>query len=172
MFRFRRTVVQITLGTLTAFTLATAQAPRPGPVSLVLSQQLVTVEQQEGRRVERRRPAPPTVRPGDVLTQELRVTNTGRLAQRALAPTVPVPNGTRYGGGATTAPELRTQYSADGGRTYGEAPLRRTVTVTENGRRVTREVVIPEAEYTHVRWLVPVLASGASLDLSFRVQVR
>ena len=63
-------------------------------------------------------------------------------------------------------------FSRDGGKTFGQAPLKKLVTVTEDGKTVQREVVVPPAEYTAVRWVVSALKPDTTLKLGFRVKVK
>ena len=113
------------------------------------------------------------LQPGDVLTQEISASNSGKAALRGAGINVPVPRGTFYLGGATpSSNRWQTQFSFDGGKTFGSAPLMRTVTVSENGKSVQKKVVVPPSEYTNVRWLVAAIQPDETLKLGFRVKVK
>ena len=142
----------------------------PSPLKLVLTQALVQTTTQGGKSTETLLPQPAGVVPGAVLEQAVTATNTLGKPMANVAVNLPVPAGTRYlaalGSGAAKA-----LFSFDKGKTYGAAPLHRTVTVTENGKSVQKEVEVAPGEYTNVRWTVPQLAAGSSLKLGFRVRV-
>ena len=70
-----------------------------------------------------------------------------------------------------TVAGVTTLYSVDG-KTFGPAPLKKTVTVTENGRSVLKEVEVKPSEYTTVRWTVPELGVDQTLKLGYRIQVK
>jgi hypothetical protein len=150
--------------------LATAQTA--SPLKIQLEQALVTTVKQDGKVVEQLVALPPAVRPGDVLQQTATVRNVGRSAAGANV-VVPVPNGTGYGGRPTAASaRWKLVFSADGGKTFASEPLKQTVTTTENGKTVTREVVVPPSRYTHVRWNVGSISPDETLKFNFRVQVK
>lgn len=150
-----------------------ALAQSESPIRLVLSQSLVTIIKQDGKDVERLVAEPSSVRPGDVLSQNVAVSNTANKAYRNIVVRLPVPANTVFVGKASESNDrFKTQFSADGGKTFGEAPLKKTVTVTEGGKSVKKEVVIPSTEYTNVRWVISELKSDESLKLGFRVQVK
>ena len=64
-------------------------------------------------------PSPASVVPGDLLREEIAVTNVSGAALRGVLVAVPVPGGTAYAGSATPAASGWTlQFSDDRGRTY------------------------------------------------------
>lgn len=149
--------------------LGVALAQGQGPLSLNLSMALVRAAP---GAAEKYVPTPKSVAPGDVLSQVVTVRNTGALALRNVPVRLPVPASTRY-----LAPErgmnvARTEYSIDGGKTFAPAPLKKTVTVLENGKSVRKEVEVRPSEYTAVRWVVAQVAAGQSLKFGYRVQVK
>lgn len=162
--------------TLSTLSLGAAQTTAPAkpssPLKLTLSQDLVQTVQLDGKTEERFTPAPKSVRPGDALREVLAVSNAGSKVLRGVAVKLPVPQGTVYSGGASLGAGYATEYSFDGGKTFGPAPLKRKVTTTENGQSVSREVVVPPSEYTTVRWTMQTLNPDQALNLSFRVQVK
>lgn len=115
--------------------------------------------------------------PGDTVEETVHVTNTGDDDLRAVGVVLPVPEGTRYlegsalpleQAGATVEPE----FSYDGGASYGVPPLTRTVTVEEDGRQVEKDVEVGPEEYTHARWVLPLLEAQSTVTARLRAVVR
>lgn len=162
---------------LSLASLLSAQAAPPAPsspprVEFTVSQDLVRRVTQGERTVEQFARGVKLVVPGDLLREEISVRNVSGGVLRDVSVGMPVPRGTLFGGGATAnAARWRVEYSADDGRTYSATPKRR-VTVSENGRTVTREVAAPVSEYTHVRWVLSELRAEETLKFSFRVRVK
>lgn len=154
----------------------TAQAARTAvqaaaAVKVTLAQDQIKATTVDGKTVENVIASPKTVLPGDVLREEVTVANVSGKVVRNPVISVPVPKGTVYAGSATPSGERwNTQYSTDLGKSYAATPMK-TVTVTENGKSVTRQVAAPVTEYTNVRWVITQLAAEESLKLSFRVRV-
>lgn len=149
---------------------ALAQANAPLTLDLVMN--LVKTVNVNGKSAEQLVPSPKTVVPGDVLSQVVTVRNVSAKSISSLPVKLPVPKSTVY-----LAPEAgmnvaRTEYSIDGGKTFATAPLKKTITVTENGKSVQKEVEVSPSEYTTVRWTVSEIAAGQSLKLGYRVQVK
>ncbi len=139
------------------------------PVSLVLTQQLVTtVRGADGKTTERLNPDASRVRPGDIIEYGLTAKNITRDPVTGVLPMLPVPAGATF---VSAAGGTGTEYSYDGGKTYGKAPLYKTVTVQENGKAVTKKVEVKPSEYTNVRWNVGTLRAGQQQKLSLRVRV-
>lgn len=143
------------------------------PLTVNLTQSLIRTVTANGKSTEQRVPSPASVRPGDVLAQTLTARNTGTVALRDVRVQLPVPPNTVYLA-PDGAPEVgaRAEYSIDGGKTFAPAPLRKKVTVTENGKAVTREVEVRPSEYQAVRWTLGTLGAGAQQNLGFRIQVK
>ncbi|MFC4637512.1 hypothetical protein [Deinococcus hohokamensis] len=151
--------------------LGTAYAASQAPLSLTLTQDLVVRVQKDGKITEQRQAMPKSIRPGDLLIEEVTARNTSRGLLRGATVNLPVPRGTVYAGEATSGGAVRTLFTVDG-KTFGEAPLKRKVAVTENGKAVQKEVTIPPNEYTGVRWVIGAIKPDESLKLSFRVTVK
>lgn len=149
-----------------------ALAQGTSPLSLNLAMSVVKTVTVDGKPAEKLTPAPSSVLPGDVLSQVVTVTNTGKLTYPNGVVQLPVPKNTVYLAPEKGMAEARTEYSIDGGKTFAPAPLKRKVTVTENGRAVTREVEVRPSEYQAVRWTVARLAPGQSVKLGYRIQVK
>ena len=138
-------------------------------VKFTLNQDLVRQTVTDGKTTETIVENPKTVLPGDLLREQVTLVNTAGRRVGQLFVNVPVPRGTEFL--ELTTPNTdrwKVQYSIDGGRAYSAAPTR-TVTVTENGRAVTRQVAAPLSAYTNVRWTVTSMNPDESLKLSFRV---
>ena len=149
---------------------APARAAASPALRFVMTQTLVRPAQAGG--MDSYVPSPASVVPGDLLREEIAVTNVSGAALRGVLVAVPVPGGTAYAGSATPAASGWTlQFSDDRGRTYAARPGR-SVSTAENGRTVSRQVVAPPETYTHVRWTVATLRPGETLKFSFRVRVR
>lgn len=141
-------------------------------LSLKLSMLLVKTVKVDGKATEQLLPNSGSVNPGDVISQVVSVRNTSGKAMRDLPVQLPVPRNTVYLAPEKGLDSTKTQYSIDGGKTFAAAPLKKTITVTENGKSVQREVEVKPSEYNAVRWIVAELAPGKSLELGYRIQVR
>ena len=149
-----------------------AQSRANGQIQFVLAQDLVKQNVENGKQVEVIVPSPKAVMPGDILREEVTLKNVSGKALNNVQVSVPVPNSTEFTGLASAnKSRWNLTYSADNGKTYSEAPTR-TVTVTENGKTVTKKVAAPISTYTNVRWVVTTLKPDESLKLSFRVKVK
>ncbi|GHF40681.1 hypothetical protein HNQ07_001573 [Deinococcus metalli] len=149
---------------------ALAQGAEPLTLNLVMS--LVRNVTVDGKVTEQTVENPGSVFPGDVLRQVVTVrNNTGRAIQNVPV-RLPVPRSTTYLAAEQGVNVARTEYSVDGGKTFAPAPLMKTVTVTENGKSVRRQVEVKPSEYTAVRWVLSALPAGHSVKLGYRVQVR
>ncbi len=117
------------------------------------------------------------VRPGDVLEWRLVAENRTQGPLQRVTLVIPIPKETFYLDGTARPLEHRGQrvlpeFSFDGGKTFGLPPLKRKVKVTEGGKEVEKEVVVDPKEYTHARWVIPVLGPGEKVMVSLRTQVR
>lgn len=159
------------LTTPTLLLLGLAAAQSASPLKLELALNLVKTVTENGKAVEKFTPATTSL-PGDVLSQILTVTNTSKAAVRNAVVSLPVPRNTEYLAPEKGMASARTLYSIDGGKTYAPAPLFRKVTVTENGKTVTREVEVKPNEYQAVRWIIPEVNPGSSLKVGYRIRVK
>jgi len=110
------------------------------------------------------------VAPGERILYRLDLVNQGELEARNPVALGPVPAGTAFvPGTASTAPDLKIDYSIDGGKTFSEKPI--IVVTGKDGRR--QIMPAPADRYTTVRWTwgTP-LAAGATASVSYQVQVR
>lgn len=150
----------------------TVLAQTASPVVLNLTMFAVKTVTVNGKATEQLSANPGNVLPGDVLSQVVTVRNTGSKAVPNLPVTLPVPKNTVYLAPEAGLEGARTEYSIDGGKTFAPAPLKKSVTVTENGKSVTKEVEVKPTEYTAVRWFVSELGAGKAVKLGYRIQVK
>lgn len=162
----KRNVVLFTL------LLGSALAQSAGPISLNLVMSLVKNVTVEGKVTEQIVPGPKSVFPGDVISQTVTVRNTSGKSIQNVPVKLPVPRSTIYLSPEKGMNVMSAEYSIDGGQTFAPAPLRKMVTVVENGKSVRKEVEVKPGEYTAVRWVIGELAAGQSLKLGYRVQVK
>ncbi|MCS7058617.1 MAG: hypothetical protein NZ849_07350 [Meiothermus sp.] len=125
---------------------------------------------QGGRVVERLEPAL-EVRPGQLIEYQLSAQNTTDKPLRQVALVIPVPKEAVFQG-AFPLEGARLEFSYDGGRTYGQPPLKRKVRMVEGGREVEKEVEVKPEEYTHARWTLPELGAQQTVFLRLRAVVR
>lgn len=139
--------------------------------AVTIVQELVRVSSVNGKSSESFA-ATKTVTPGDVLRLTLTLSNPSKTAYRNVLVGAPIDRATAFVAGSALSSERWTpEYSVDGGKTFAAQP-KRAVTVTENGKSVTREVAAKPDEYTNVRWVVGSLKAGESFKLTYRVRVR
>ncbi|PNY81645.1 hypothetical protein [Deinococcus koreensis] len=152
--------------------LGSALAQSPSPISLNLVMSLVKNVTVGGKVTEQVVASPKSVFPGDVISQTVTVRNNTGKAIQNVPVKLPVPKSTSYLAAERGLNVVRAEYSIDGGQTFAAAPLKKTVTVVENGKSVRKEVEVKPNEYTAVRWVIGELAAGQSLKLGYRVQVK
>lgn len=159
--------------TLAALLIGSVAAQTSSPLSLDLVQTLIQTVQVNGKTTEKRTPGYTRVRPGDLLAQNVTARNVSARTLANVAVKLPVPAGHVYvSPDGTAATGVRIEYSIDGGKTFAPAPLKKKVTVTENGKAVTKEVEVKPNEYQAVRWTIASLPAGTEKTLGFRVQVK
>lgn len=142
------------------------------PISLKLSMLAVKTIKLDGKPTEQLVPNPGSVNPGDVIRQIVSVKNATAKTVRDLPVQLPVPKNTVYLAPEKGLDSTKAMYSIDGGKTFAAAPLKKTITVTENGKSVQKEVEVKPGEYNAVRWIVAELAPGKSLELGYPIQVK
>ena len=149
---------------------APANAAQTSPVRVTASTQLVTKVTVDGKATERLSDAG-GVQPGNLLQLNQKVDNVSSGVIRGLALSMNVDPATTFQTSGCSVAGVTTLFSADG-RTFAAAPLKKTVTVTENGQSVKKEVVVPPSEYKALRWRLPDLAGGQSANCFVRASVR
>jgi uncharacterized repeat protein (TIGR01451 family) len=124
------------------------QAPAAEPQGLAVT----AFNRTAAAEAERGAPRPDAVvRGGDLVEYRMSFTNTNAQPVRRVVLNNPIPNGFRLvsGSTSTTRNDVRTEFSADGGRTFSTQPME--VVVVE-GRSERRPV--PMDRYTNVRWTI------------------
>ncbi|GGB78741.1 MULTISPECIES: hypothetical protein [Deinococcus] len=162
----------ITLLTLAGLSVGVGLA-QTSPITLALVQELVRTVTVNGKTSEALTPAPKSVVPGDLVRQQLTATNTSDRPINRVVLKLPVPEHATYIAveRSDVPGEVRTEFSADGGKTFGLAPLKKTVLITENGQSVHKEVTVPPSDYTTVRWTLNQLPARAQATVGFRMRV-
>lgn len=157
----------------TAQTSSTGQTAAPAATSylkLAASTEKVTTVTVNGKATEKLVDAAGKTLPGDTLQLTQQARNVSQVNLRGVTLNMPVPAAATFQAARCSA-EGRTLFSVDG-KTFGPAPLKKTVTVIENGKSVTRQVEVKPSEYRAVRWQLPDLAAGKTNTCIIRVQVK
>ena len=90
--------------------------------------------------------------PGELMEYRLVFVNNGDSAVSGLQVVDPVPDNTTFvGGSASTDADARFEVSIDGGKSFEGEPVTRVETQPDGSQKT---VVIPPAQYTHLRWAV------------------
>jgi len=170
--RFLLLIAAITIGVTLA-----AQ----GLVRLELTSYKVTAyTDKQGHLIERFEQAF-KVAPGDVIEWRLRAVNASKQELQDVGLVIPIPPQTYYLEGSAkplavalggSKKNVLPEFSYDGGKTYGKPPLYKEVTVVEDGKKVVKKVLVSPEEYTHIRWMLPVMAPGQKIEVSLRTKVR
>ncbi len=157
---------------LAAPALAGGADAQNSPLKVTSSTLLVTEVKQDSGTVETLTDtANRGVSPGDLLQLQQRVENTSRTTVRQLKLNMAVPAATTFLGQQCDVQGVTALFSIDG-RTYAAEPLKKFVTVTENGQDVKKEVTVNPSEYTNVRWQLPELRGGAVVTCFIRATVK
>lgn len=152
-----------------AVTPVVGQPANPLKMVLVRSQ-VVTTTDKAGKKVETLKPDVKGALPGQIFEDTNTATNVGKLPLAGVNITMNVTPGV-YVSSVAGRSDVRALYSIDNGKTFAAAPLKKTVTVQENGKSVTKQVEVSPSEYTNVRFVVPSLKAGESLKTTVRFRV-
>ena len=150
-----------TLGCLLIATAPAVAAAQINPVELIGDVKVDKLVVENGKEkhvlVE-----PGVVVPGDALLFSTRYRNTGAAPIKDFVVTNPLP------GAVQLAPQGSDQLvvSVDGGKIFGKLAALRVA-----GSDGAPRAAVP-ADVTHIRWVLPVLAPGASGSLSYHAIVR
>lgn len=158
-------------------------AQSESPLALVLKRSLVNRVQVEGQWVDRLMPNPEALKPGDMLLEQVEVTNRSERALGQVTVDLPIPvsrEGDRvtgrsvYQSGTATPAGARwsLQFSFDGGKTFGEEPLMKKALVKSGNQTVDTWVKVMPQEYTHVRWIIAKLSPKEVLTFGFKAQLK
>ena len=103
--------------------------------------------------------------PGDTIEYQVTYQNNGKTAAKAVAATLPVPEGAMVYLDGSAAPKA-VQASLDG-KQFSPLPLTREV--MRNGRRTVEPV--PPEQYRYLRWELGDLAPGKAATVTSRMRV-
>ncbi|MFN8509903.1 MAG: hypothetical protein U0Z75_05000 [Deinococcaceae bacterium] len=176
----RATTISVLLPLMTFMSVV---AQSESPLALVLKRSLVNRVQVEGQWVDRLTPNPETLKPGDILLEQVEVTNRSERALGKVTVDVPVPVGREgeritgravYQNGTATPAGTRwsLQFSFDGGKTFGEEPRMKKVQVKSGQQMIDTWVKVLPEEYTHVRWIIEKLSPKEVLTFGFKAQLK
>lgn len=154
---------------LAALGVASAQNAA-SPIKLTGFTMLVTPASADGKTEEKLSDvAGKGVNPGNVLELGQKIENTSKMNVNNVRLNMPLSAAVAY-----TSQKCSTSataaFSIDG-KTYAN-PLKKTVTVTENGKSVTKEVNVEPSEYKFVRWTLPTIKSGEVVNCAVRAKVK
>lgn len=164
MRHIRHTLALVALALAAALPARAQQAAAPEP--------LVVTAENRTAAAEAARGAPrqgDVARPGDVVRYRLTFRNPGQERVRGVTLDNPVSAGMQYVSGSvrTSRDDVRTEFSADGGRSFSAQPMEEVVV---DGARVRRPV--PAERYTHVRWTIDGwVAPGAVVTAEFDARI-
>lgn len=148
---------------------------------------LVTQTTENGKSVEKLVDAGKGVLPNNILQMNQKLDNLSGQKLTGVRLTMPIPSAVAYQSQQCNITGVKAQFSADAHavdsktqkitnvstRKYADAAaLKKTVTVKENGKDVTKEVTVSPADFTAVRWQLPDLAAGQSVECFVRVKVK
>lgn len=108
--------------------------------------------------------------PGEILFITLVVSNQGDEPATNLVFDNPVPDGATYVNGSAKGPDADIAFSIDQGKNYKKPALLTYELTLPDGRKEKR-VASPE-EYTHLRWTLPTLSAGDTVELQFSAAIR
>jgi hypothetical protein len=152
--------------------LAVPALAQNSPLKLTASTLLVTEVKEDGQTVEKLTDtANRGVTPGSLLQLQQRAENVSTSTVRGLKLSMAVPAATAFIGQQCNVPDVKALFSIDG-KSFAAEPLKKFVTVTENGKDVKKEVTVNPSEYTHVRWQLPDLKVGQSAVCFIRTRVK
>ncbi|WP_155297783.1 hypothetical protein [Deinococcus kurensis] len=152
---------------------ALAAAPTtPSPVKLTASTSVVTKTTKDGKTTETLTDASRVgVVPGTVLELAQTFQNVSAQNLSGLKLNLPLDKAVTFQSASCTVAGVTTLYSVDG-KTFAQAPLMKTVTVTENGKQVQKQVEVRPSEYRSVRWELATLKAGTTGRCAVRAVVR
>lgn len=146
---------------LPALFAATAAGAQPAPVKLDGAVELEKTVIENGRS-KTVLAEPKVVLPGDRLLFTTRYRNDGTAALQNFIVTNPVPSGVAVADASAAALEV----SVDAGKAWGRLAVL-TVADGKGGRRAATA-----GDVTHVRWMIPAIAPGASGAVQYHAVVR
>ncbi len=143
--------------------LSTAFAADDGMQLTMTVQEEVEVIDAQGKRSLNRIPAENVI-PGDTIVYTTRYHNSGEQAADNVVITNIIPKEVTFIPGSAAGSQTVT-FSVDGGKTYDHEENLNIITADGKSRSAMAK------DYTHIRWLLPSVASGQSGDVSFLSKV-
>lgn len=172
--------IALLLGT-SAFGFAAAQ----NPAKVTASTFVVSQVTENGKTVEKLLDASKGVLPNTILEMQQKIDNLSGKRLTGVRLSMPIPSAVTFLSEKCDTAGTKSQFSVDAheidpktkninmvSKKFGDAPLKKTVTVKENGKDVTKEVNATPADYTAVRWQLPDLNASQSVTCSVRVKVK
>lgn len=174
------------LGTAATLLTGMAAAQSPAPAKVTAATYKVEQVTENGKTVEKLVDASKGVLPTNILQFSQKLDNLSGKPLTGVRLALPIPGAVTYLSQQCNVGGVQATYSLDKNvvdpktgsitnintRKYGAAPLMKTVTVKENGVDVKKEVQAGPADYTAVRWNLPNLTAGQSVECSVRVKVK
>lgn len=159
-----------------------ASAQGSQPLNIKLESFQVKTVQEGGKTVEKLVPSTQSL-PGDVIVYQLNFTNNLTSPITGLVQPFAVPIKTSFISQQCTFPGVRVDFTIDEREVgqgvvtnldklkYAAAPLKKTVTVTENGKKVQKTIEVKPNEYTALRWSFPPVPAKQTVSCSMRVKI-
>lgn len=104
-------------------------------------------------------------RPGDLIEYRVTYSNRGKALVRKLQATLPLPVGVDYQPETAWPQGVEARTETDG---FDVVPLRKVVRNADGSREV---LTIPADEYRALRWTIPELRAGATVQVKARARV-
>lgn len=157
----------VTAALLLTLTPATALANPKVDVVQTATKEVTVIE--NGQPAVRRVPSTEAT-PGETVFITLVVSNRGHEAATNLVFDNPIPQGATYVNGSASGEGADITFSIDQGKSYKKPALLTYELTLPDGRKEKR-VASPE-EYTHLRWTLPALPAGGTVELQFSAVIR
>ncbi len=150
-----------------------AQTPQDSPLQIQMAVSKIVMKkiQRDGKWIlqYQRKADVQEAKPGEILEYTIRYTNISQQILNKIQIIGPIPANTYLQKDSIRNQQVGQMYaSADQGKTYQVPPLQKIL--VENGKSKT--VLIPETEWTHLKWLVPSLNPLQSITVRYWVVVR
>lgn len=158
---------------LPIFSIALAQeaGKKQNPIQMTASTFAVQKVKEKGKMVEKLVEAKNT-QPGALLEMRQTVRNITKHKYNNLVVNMPIDPSVAYQNQQCDVKNIKVAFSIDGGKSFKPAPLKKKVTVTENGKKVTKEVTVPPSEYQAIQWNIATIKDKQTINCAIRVAVR
>lgn len=108
--------------------------------------------------------------PGEVVTYTLNFTNNGDEIAKDVVISNQIPGETAYMAGSATEGNGDLTFSIDGGKNFKKPALLTFEVTLPNGTKEKR--LAASDQYSHIRWIIPVLPPQAKGSVSFKAKVK